>query len=60
MRRDIQNFLRLIFLALAILVMKTVSGIDETSQQQVRPNTVGGVSSIVVSDTTSLNHKTLY
>lgn len=60
MRRDIQNILRFLFLALAILVMKTASGIDETSQQQLKPNTAGGSPTIVVSNTTSLQHKTLY
>ncbi|MGD1891208.1 MAG: hypothetical protein ACFB15_11520 [Cyclobacteriaceae bacterium] len=60
MRRDIQNILRLLFLALAILLMKTASGVDENSHQQLNPNTAGGAQTIVVSDTTSLNHKVLY
>lgn len=54
MRRDIQNLLRLLFLSLAILIMKTASGIEEVNGQQPQPNIAGGGQVTIVSDTSNL------
>ena len=60
MRHDIQNILRLFLLAIAILIMKTASGISGTPDHNLPLNTEGGVQMTVSSDTVSLSYKAVY
>ena len=57
MQRDIQNLLRLLVLAIAILIMKTASGSEKATNQSSRPNTEGGV---VTANASSLVPKAVY
>ena len=60
MQRDIQNLLRLLFLVIAILMMKTASGADKATHQSTPPNAEGGATIIVPPDASKLARKTVY